>query len=76
MRDVRRWPRFKITITMEVAAPCQDAAEALAEEYVTRMRNDNGEGRCPYVGEDWGAYARTNGPKDPAYVVDASQVRR
>lgn len=71
MKDTKRWPRFTLTITMEVAAPCADAAEAVAEEYVTRMRNDNGESREPYVGDDWDAGARRHGPTEPAYVVAA-----
>lgn len=70
MKDVRRWPRFRVQITLEIAAPCADAALDVAQEYVTRARNDNGTDRAPFVAASWKIPA-SQFPTEPAYVVDA-----
>lgn len=71
MHDVRKWPRFIVTVTMEVAAPCVDAAEELAEEYATSARNDNGVNRAPFTSPTWSD--RVKRPTEPAYVVAAER---
>ena len=71
MRDSHKWPRFRIAIQMEVAAPCAEAAEQLADEYVTRANNDNGEDREVYTHP--GIPLKLL-PTDPAYVVQAQRT--
>jgi hypothetical protein len=63
MKDSRKWPRFKVYLVLEIAAPCRQAAEDLAQEYRTRAENDNGEERSVFPGA-----------KEPAYVVTASAL--
>ncbi len=72
MRNARKWPRFVVSVEMEVCAPCAQAAEDLADEYATRARNDNGEDRVLYSNPALPAQMQ---PTEPAYVVSA-EVRR